>query len=52
MSQVKASVPHTTNSDSTSNSKVQAAAGHRAKVGHLNLPAKQSVSLNGDFGST
>ena len=37
MSQVAPAVPHTANSDSTSNAKVQAAAGHRAKVGHLNL---------------
>ena len=49
MSQVAPAVPHTANSDSTSNAKVQAAAGHRAKVGHLNLPAKQSVSLNSDL---
>ena len=36
---------HTVNSDSTSNSKVQHAAGHRVKVGALHLPAAQSISL-------
>ena len=49
MSQVAPAIPHTANSDSTSNSKVRAAAGHRAKVGHLNLPVSQSVSLNSDL---
>jgi hypothetical protein len=36
---------HTTNSDSTSNGKVQAASGVRVKTGGLNLPASQSVSI-------
>ena len=47
MSQVNPPAPHTSNTDSTSNGKVQASAGHRAKVGGLNLPANQSVSIPG-----
>ena len=43
--QVHPPAPHTSNTDSTSNGKVQAAAGHRAKVGGLHLPANQAVSI-------
>lgn len=42
---VTAPHPHTLNSDSTSNSKIQHAAGHRVKVGALHLPAAQAVSI-------
>ena len=45
MSQVAPPAPHTANTNSTSNPKVQAAAGHRAKVGGLNLPATSAVSI-------
>lgn len=38
--------PHTVNTDSPSNSIIQASAGARVQAGALNLPASQAVSIN------
>ena len=41
--------PYNVNSDSTSNSKVQASAGQRVMAGKLNLPVSQAISLPVDL---
>ena len=46
MSAIASPAPHNVNTDSTSNSIVQASAGIRVQAGSLNLPVSQAISIN------